>query len=400
MTLEDALRDPELIPHVRRWLFEQLTGSLIAPDRAAVIARRIGVDLAAEAYAVALFDLPPRDRNAGPLADLAAEARQTLLAYFLKYSEYMPVQLAPDLGAVLIKGEARRMPELTDRCVRWVREALDRGGSGNWHLAVSDPAEGLEALPGCLQQASRLWSLRVLWPDRQVLRPGMERSVQPPVDEDGIPDVDPARLDPQDLCAFLESARREDVPACAEQYLKSMPETARSRTLRTYVLLNARFAAERFVMGLGIPREAYVERLGAWDMSRLEPERALTRTLLAAIEARDQSAGGARAGTLGAALDYVDKRFTDPDLTLADTAEAAGVTASYLSALFRKELGRTFSDYVTGRRMELARRLLLTTDKRPGQIARAVGYRDGHYFSAVFKKTQGRTPTDFRAGRA
>ena len=399
MTLEDALRDPELIPHVRRWLFEQLAGGLIAPDRAVAIARRIGVDLTAGGYAVALFDLPQRDRNAGPLDDTAARVRQTLLAYFLKYSEYMPVQLAPDMGAVLIKGEVRRMPELTERCVCRVREELDRSGSGNWHLAVSDPIEGLEALPACFQQAAGLWSLRVLWPDRRVLRPGMERSAQPPEDEDGIPDVDPALLDPRDLCAFLESAQREDVPAFAEHYLTSLRPAASSRTLRSYVLLNARFAAERFVMDLGIPRQAYIERLGPWDKLPDEPERALTQALLAAVDVRDDTAGGVRAGTLGAALDYVDRHYTDPDLTLAEAAEASGVTPSYLSALFRKEMDRTFSDYVTGRRMELARRLLLTTDKRPGQIARAVGYRDGHYFSAVFKKTQGRTPTDFRAGK-
>ena len=153
---------------------------------------------------------------------------------------------------------------------------------------------------------------------------------------------------------------------------------------------------------MGVPPEQINEQLPRWA----EPEdaadvlRSAEAILTGAMALRDAETGPVRPGPLGRALDYIRRHTADPDLTLADTAEAAGVTASYLSALFRKELGRTFSDYVTGRRMELARRLLLTTDKRPGQIARAVGYRDGHYFSAVFKKTQGRTPTDFRAGRA
>ena len=45
-----------------------------------------------------------------------------------------------------------------------------------------------------------------------------------------------------------------------------------------------------------------------------------------------------------------------------------------------------------------ARELLRTTDKRSGEVAAAVGYRDPHYFSFLFKKTQGCTPRDYRGG--
>ena len=58
----------------------------------------------------------------------------------------------------------------------------------------------------------------------------------------------------------------------------------------------------------------------------------------------------------------------------------------------------TFTEYVTGKRMEKAKELLRTTNKRSGEVAFAVGYRDPHYFSFLFKKTQGCTPRVYRAG--
>ena len=76
----------------------------------------------------------------------------------------------------------------------------------------------------------------------------------------------------------------------------------------------------------------------------------------------------------------------------------SNISANYLSAVFSQEMGATFTEYVTGNRMELAKELLRTTDKRSGEVAAAVGYRDPHYFSFLFKKTQGCTPRDYRGG--
>ena len=58
----------------------------------------------------------------------------------------------------------------------------------------------------------------------------------------------------------------------------------------------------------------------------------------------------------------------------------------------------TFVEYVTGKRMDKAKKLLRQTQMHTGEIALEVGYKDPHYFSFVFKKTQGCTPREYRAG--
>ena len=53
-------------------------------------------------------------------------------------------------------------------------------------------------------------------------------------------------------------------------------------------------------------------------------------------------------------------------------------------------------DYLTGQRMEEARRQLLHTDKKIREISESCGYSDQHYFSYCFKKFEGVSPNALR----
>ena len=95
---------------------------------------------------------------------------------------------------------------------------------------------------------------------------------------------------------------------------------------------------------------------------------------------------------------YIASHFAEESLSLNQVAREVNISANYLSAVFSQEMGATFTEYVTSKRMDRAKELLRTTDKRSGEVAAAVGYRDPHYFSFLFKKTQGCTPRDYRGG--
>ncbi len=83
-------------------------------------------------------------------------------------------------------------------------------------------------------------------------------------------------------------------------------------------------------------------------------------------------------------------------LTLQYFAENLNVNRSYLSNLFRREVGMTITDYVTDRRIRTAADLLQTTSSPVKTVAKQVGIMDVHYFSRLFKRKMGMPPSRYR----
>lgn len=84
------------------------------------------------------------------------------------------------------------------------------------------------------------------------------------------------------------------------------------------------------------------------------------------------------------------------DLSLKNIAKQLNVNPTYLSALFRKEVGCTLTDYVNKRRIERAVGLLNETDKQVNNIAFECGIQDTNYFIKLFKRFTGITPNKYR----
>ncbi|MGN0993531.1 MAG: response regulator [Butyricicoccus sp.] len=95
------------------------------------------------------------------------------------------------------------------------------------------------------------------------------------------------------------------------------------------------------------------------------------------------------------ARQYIRQNYAQ-QLTLEEVAGVVGFTPSYFSALFKKETGQSFVEYLTEVRTTAARNLLLNTQDPIESIAEAVGYRDVKYFSKVFKKATELSPVEFR----
>ncbi len=84
------------------------------------------------------------------------------------------------------------------------------------------------------------------------------------------------------------------------------------------------------------------------------------------------------------------------DLTLHALAAMQNISSGYLSALFKKEVGKTLTDYVNGKRMRQAAKLLSSTVLQIQTIAQYCGIPDMNYFSKMFKRYRGYTPKEFR----
>jgi len=92
---------------------------------------------------------------------------------------------------------------------------------------------------------------------------------------------------------------------------------------------------------------------------------------------------------------YLEENYHQ-EISLNDLADIVSLNASYLSALFKKETGMTYTEYVMFCRLEKAKELLADTGKSIAEIADAVGYHDTRHFSKLFTRNIGLKPSEYR----
>ena len=83
-------------------------------------------------------------------------------------------------------------------------------------------------------------------------------------------------------------------------------------------------------------------------------------------------------------------------LTLEIIAQNVGFSRTYITHRFKKEVGITPMQYILNKRIEIAKQLLISTNRSIQNIANSVGITDWSYFSKLFKENVGTTPTEYR----
>lgn len=91
----------------------------------------------------------------------------------------------------------------------------------------------------------------------------------------------------------------------------------------------------------------------------------------------------------------IHEQYGDPAFSLNTVAQSAFISSSYLSSIFRKEMGVSFVEYLSMVRMDKAKELCRQKEWKINEIAQMVGYQDPSYFSACFKKIVGVSPSQY-----
>ncbi|NGZ75403.1 response regulator transcription factor [Saccharibacillus alkalitolerans] len=95
------------------------------------------------------------------------------------------------------------------------------------------------------------------------------------------------------------------------------------------------------------------------------------------------------------AILYIDRNLQN-EITQKEVADHVHLNPSYFSALFKEQTRVTFSEYVTRRKIQHAKQLLLTTNLPIGEVAEESGYKTAKYFIKIFKELEGMTPSTYR----
>lgn len=94
-------------------------------------------------------------------------------------------------------------------------------------------------------------------------------------------------------------------------------------------------------------------------------------------------------------IDYVFNHLHEK-ITVSQLAETVNLTESYLSTLFKKELGITITDYILTKRMEAAKNMLKFSEYSYVEVASILAFSSQSHFIRTFKKFSGYTPKEYR----
>lgn len=98
---------------------------------------------------------------------------------------------------------------------------------------------------------------------------------------------------------------------------------------------------------------------------------------------------------ISAILAYIREHYREP-ITNALVADQFKYHPNHLNRMFKAHMGTSLHNYVISYRLKIAKELLIGTDYRIEEIARASGFDSPSYFAKYFKKKYGASPLEYR----
>jgi len=372
-----------------RFLLRLVTGET-APAEAIEKSRLLGIDLVARGYLVVAIRIEPSDRSA-PL-DLHLLRRAQHLAAALVENNPDAFLLRKDLHELVLlqKGSSpENLLEERDLLLDRMRKTVNGArcelfaGSGAPQRRITEICHSFLEAVDSLEEA---------------VRGRKSAGAAGDAHEASLMSVDRSAVDD-----YLRSGTVDGFDDFFDAFIRPLGETAlRSPVAKSYIFTDVVLGAARFVDELGGEVDEVVPELGSIEtllggIATLEQLRERVRSILAAaLSFRTQVVTHQYAGVVRQAQEYMESRYSDPDLSLGDVAGQANLSACHFSAVFSQEMGKTFKECLTEIRIKRAKELLRTTTLKVFEICDEVGYKDPHYFSYVFHKNTGLTPVEYR----
>lgn len=98
---------------------------------------------------------------------------------------------------------------------------------------------------------------------------------------------------------------------------------------------------------------------------------------------------------IAACIDYICEHL-HTRITINMLSESLQINASYLSRLFKQEVGVTISEYIQEKKIETAQNMLIYSEFSPAEISSILAFPNQSYFTQIFKKRTGMTPKNYQ----
>lgn len=387
-----------------RNFFEKVFAGELSVQEIYEEAQKQSLDINAPCYNLILMNVQEKNdkRMAG---EICQKCYEELMLFLMRFSNYYKVfRWNVNIYGIMIKGEEENIVERTKKCLAGIEQICkEYEDELDWYAAAGVPVERFSLLSDCYRKLNHIFNYRFFEPFKHILS---EKEETEPMQENGgaLETIDTAKMNPELFQSFLAKGQIEEVEDFVGNFLNGIGEALKSKIFWDYLLLNVRFTALGFIESLGGTSKEFLQSANADSIQKMEVslenmQHYIEDILTQAIAFRDRENASQGKKTLPKALAYIEENYMQESLSLNEIAETMDVSPNYFSAMFSQEMEMTFVEYVTKKRMEKARELLLETEMRSHEIALAVGYKNPHYFSFVFKKTQGCTPREYRTGK-
>ncbi len=388
----------------RRRFFEQIVTGGLSVSEISETAKTMGIDLNSPFYNIVLFSLNSAGYDGSApesYTDALATVQEKVTQFIVSHPELILFRWNVTTYAVLVKGGQDDIEARTSNCIENIQSRCTRFGRDvDWYIARGTAVSRLGAIPVCFTEASRILSYRYLCPEEHILSEASIRFIRKK-------DLSKTDSDSMEICQerirnFLSSGTVEETGRFFDQLLHSAgEETASLSMLCRYLAMTVYFASAEYLESIGCRSDSFwpIELPPKDNASTPEEARLYALKVMGhAIEQRDMESKKQQRDMLIQAMEFINEHYPDESISLDRVARKVNISPNYFSAMFSQEVGQTFVEYLTSKRIGEAKRMLRQTDKRSSEIAFAVGYKDPHYFSFVFKKVSGCTPSEYRRG--
>lgn len=392
--------------HEKQKFFEQMIAGNLSMADALETGKKYEMNLSAWMYNLLLFrfTLGEENRKSGELlgeAEYAIEKLTERLEYVFEFQRGVE-----GWAFLLMADNEEQMSERVKELSKDLEEIMKNYSTIAYFGGIGQPVARLRELEESFREAERALAARFTMELNRIISVEDIRMAQ---NVDTLDDIEITSFGEIEktrtmLEKFLNNGAEDEIDEFVDVYINELPEeNLKSVLMRQYIIMDAYIVMMSFcekIEGIEGEMQAQSEELknSMKTIQTLEEIKNYIRMLLKKIiGVRDTISGRRYSDIIEIAKDQIRKTYMSDEISLNTIAAEVGMSPSYFSSIFSKEMGKTFVEYLTEIRMDRAKELLMCSSMKTSEIGYEVGYKDPHYFSYIFKKTQNCTPKEFRA---
>lgn len=392
--------------HEKQKFFEQMIAGNLSMADALETGKKYEMNLSAGMYNLLLFRFTLGEENRKS-RELLGEAEYAIKKLTERLEYVFEFQRDVEGWAFLLMADnEEQMSERVKELSKDLEEIMKNYSTIAYFGGIGQPVARLRELEESFREAERALAARFTMELNRIISVEDIRMAQ---NVDTLDDIEITSFGEIEktrtmLEKFLNNGAEDEIDEFVDVYINELPEeNLKSVLMRQYIIMDAYIVMMSFcekIEGIEGEMQAQSEELknSMKTIQTLEEIKNYIRMLLKKIiGVRDTISGRRYSDIIEIAKDQIRKTYMSDEISLNTIAAEVGMSPSYFSSIFSKEMGKTFVEYLTEIRMDRAKELLMCSSMKTSEIGYEVGYKDPHYFSYIFKKTQNCTPKEFRA---